>query len=392
MALDKLPSGKPVLGAAALTMLLTAPGCQRHSQPPVRAAEPAPVEVRVLRVTARPFAATVAITGTLVSRSRVEVKAETTGRVVRFPKEEGDRVVAGEPVLWVNEEPYRLAVQQAETSVHVAAAALERARIVEAHARSELERARNLVRSGGITDRDLKAAELAERDAGAQVALAVAQLEQARAALAVARKRLDDTVVRAPVAGEIQSKLVNVGAYVEPHTPVFTLVDNGRLELHSRVPSHELALIRPGQRVTFTVAAYAERVFEGRVLEISPAVDPQSRSAKVRIQVLSPGGALKDGMFAQGEVWTEVERRRIVVPSSAVQRSDAAEGEAFVYVISENQAVRRAVRVGRERNREVEILEGLREDELLVAEPGVEIRDGVPVTPRLAAARAASER
>ncbi len=371
---------RTLLGVAAgVAAALAAVGCRRDQPQPVRAAETAPVEVRVLRVAAQPFAATVPVTGTLISRSRVDVKAETTGRVVRFPKEEGDRVAADEPVLWVDDEPYRLALQQAETAVRVAEAALERARLLEAHARAELERARNLVRSGGITDKDLKAAELAERDASAQVALAAAQLDQTRAALAVARKKLQDTVVRAPVAGEIQRKFVNVGAYVEPPTPVFTLVDNGRLELESQVPSLELSAIRPGQKVTFTVAAYPERDFEGRVIEISPAVDPQSRSAKVRIRVSNPAGVLKDGMFAQGEIRTGVERRAVVIPSAAVYRQDTSAQESFVYVVENGKAVRRAVRLGRERNGELEVTEGLREGDLLIAEHSVEVSDGVPV-------------
>lgn len=365
----------------AVSAALAAPACRRQPPQPVRAAEAAPIEVRVLQVQAQPFTPTVPVTGTLVSRSRVDVKAETTGRVVRFPKEEGDRVAAGEPVLWVDDEPYRLALQQAETAVKVAEAALERARVVEAHARAELERARNLLRSGGITDKDLKAAELAERDAAAQVSLAAAQLEQARAALAVARKKLHDTVVRAPVPGEVQRKFVNVGAYVEPPTAVFTLVDNGRLELESQVPSIELAAIRPGQKVTFTVAAYPGREFEGRVLEISPAVDPQSRSAKVRIQVPNPAGALKDGMFAQGEIRTGAERRAIVIPSSAVYREDTSARESFVYVVQDGKAVRRPVRLGRERNGQLEITEGLRDGDLLIPEHSVEVSDGVRVRP-----------
>ncbi len=375
------PARKPLVLAAAVATALAAGACRREQSQPVRAAEAAPVEVRVLRVAAQPFAPTVPVTGTLVSRSRVDVKAETTGRVIRFPKEEGDRVAAGEPVLWVDDEPYRLALEQAETAVRVAEAGLERARVVEAHARAERERARNLLRSGGITDKDLKAAELAERDAAAQVSLAAAQLEQARAALAVAQKKLRDTVVRAPVPGEIQRKFVNVGAYVEPPTAVFTLVDNGRLELESQVPSVELAAIRPGQKVTFTVAAYPERDFEGRVIEIGPAVDPQSRSAKVRIQVSNPGGALKDGMFAQGEIRTGAERRAVVIPSPAVHREDTSARQSFVYVVEEGKAVRRAVRLGRERNGQLEITEGLREGELLIAEHSVEVSDGARVRP-----------
>ena len=362
-----------VAGALALA------GCQQNQSAAVKASEPLPVEVRVLRVESRPFAAAVAVTGSLVSRTRVEVKAETIGTVLRFPKEEGDRVAAGEPVLWVDDEDYRLALRQAESAVQVAEAALERAKVLEDHSRSERERARNLIQSGGITDKDLKAAELAERDARAQTALAQAQLDQSRTAVAVARKRLQDTVIRAPVAGEIQVKSVNPGTYVEAPTPVFTLVDNRRLELESPVPTADLAQVRSGQAVTFAVNAYPGEKSEGRVIEILPAVDTESRSAKVRIQVNNAAGKLKAGMFAQGEIHTGLQREAIVIPAAAVYREDRSAKESYVFVVADGKAARRAVRIGRETDSMLEVTAGLASGDLLVAEQSIEIADGVKV-------------
>ena len=190
------------------------------------ASAPVAVTANVITLAAEPFALTIPVTGTLVSNSRVDVKAEVVGRISRFDKEEGAPVKAGEPVVWVNDENYQLQLRQAETAVKVAEAAGERARLLGSHSRAELERAGNLLQSGGITDKDLKASQLAERDAAAQVALAEAQLAQARAALEVAGKRVRDTIIQAPVSGEIQRKLVNAGAYVEAPTHLFTIVDN----------------------------------------------------------------------------------------------------------------------------------------------------------------------
>ena len=160
----------------ALAALILA-GCQKKETRAAAPPAPPAVRVKAIRVEPETFAATVAVTGSLHSRATVDVKAQTTGRVVRFPKEEGDRVTAGEALVWIDEEQYRLAVRQAESAVGVAQAVLERARVQEAYARSELERARNLLRSGGITDRDLKSAEMTDKDARAQVALAAAQLD-----------------------------------------------------------------------------------------------------------------------------------------------------------------------------------------------------------------------
>lgn len=368
--------------ASALFAVALLAGCGNRSNE-VRtagaAAEAPAVRVATALLGARAFNSTIAVTGTLVSNSSVEVKAQTTGRVVRFDKEEGDQVSAGEPVIWVDEENYKLDVNQARAALDVAEANLERTKVMQSHSQAELERARNLVASGGITDKDLKAAQVAERDAVAQVRLASAQLDQAKAAIAVAGKRLRDTVIQAPVSGEIQRKHVRTGAYVEPPTPVFVLVDNQRLELEAFVPSAQLAEIRTGQAVTFSVNSFPGQRFQGRVVDTAPAVDSETRSAKVRIQVNNPGRKLKAGMFAEGEVLTGTASSAIIVPAGAVYRDDRSAKSSHVFVVVDGKAARRAVRIGRERDGELEITEGLTPGDRLITEQSIEIADGVRV-------------
>ena len=346
------------------------------------ASDPPPVSAAIITVTAQTLPLTIPVTGTLVSNSRVDVKAEVIGHISRFDKQEGDSVRAGEPVAWVDDENFRLAVRQAETAVEVADAALERARLIASHSRSELERAENLVQSGGITDKDLKAAQLADRDSNAQALLARAQVDQARATLEVARKHVRDTIIYAPVSGEIQRKVLNKGSYVEAPTHVFTIVDNSRLELESPVASADLAPIRNGQRVTFKVNSYPDLTFEGRLIDMNPAVDDQTRSAKVRIQVPNAAGKLKAGMFAQGEILTGVNASAIVIPAAAVYRDDRAAKASSVFVLEGGKACRRSVRIGHERDSKLEIIEGLRAGEQLIAEQNIEIAEGVRVEPR----------
>ncbi len=371
-----------LLPSSLLIAALLSSGCRTAETKTVKAAEAPPVPASLLRVESRPFTAIVAVTGTLVSRAHVDVKAETTGRLMKFPKEEGERVAAGEVVAWVDEANYRLAIQQADSAVKVAEAALERARVMEAHSRSELERSQTLVKSGGITDRDLKSAQLAEKDASAQTALAEAQLEQARATLATAQKHLRDTAIHAPVSGEIQRKFVNPGAYVEPPTAVLTIVDNSRLELESLVPSADLAPIRAGQTVTFTVNSFPGETFRGSVIDMNPAVEADTRSAKVRIRVDNASGRLKAGMFAQGEILTGVSSQAITVPSAAAYRDDRSAKDSFVYVVENSRAAKRSIRIGRERANLIEIVSGLKPGETVIAEQSIEIAEGVRVAPR----------
>ena len=365
-----------LIGAAML------PACRKQQARSLAADDPPPVVAAVITVASESYPITIPVTGTLVSHTRVDVKAEVIGHIARFDKEEGERVEAGEPVVWVDDENSRLAERQAKTAVDSAEAALDRARLIEDHSKVELERAGNLVKSGGITDKDLKAAQLACRDATAQVALAEAQTEQMRAALAVAQKRVRDTVIYAPVAGEIQRKVLNKGSYVEAPTHIFTIVDNCRLELESPVPSADLASVRPGQAVTFRVNSYPEAKFAGRVIEINPSVEEQTRAAKVRIQVANSGGKLKAGMFAEGEILTGITAGAIVIPASAVYRDDRSAKSAYVFTLSDGKAVRCNVRIGHERDSSLEIIEGLHTGEELIAEQSIEIAEGVRVQPR----------
>jgi HlyD family secretion protein len=358
-------------------------GCGRKDAAPAggSAPEAAAVRTAVVRVEPQPFVASVAVTGSLVSKSQVDVKAETTGRIVKFPKEEGDRISAGEVLIWVDETNYKIALAQAESVVKVAEAALERTKVLEAHSQTELDRAENLVKSGGITDKDLKTARVAAQEAAAQVALAAAQLEQARVGVRAAEKRLHDTAIRAPVAGEIQRKLVNVGAYLEPPTAVCVLIDNTRLELESQIAAAELAPIRSGQNVTFTVTSFPNRTFEGRVIEILPAVDAESRSAKVRIQADNRSRLLKAGMFAEGEVLTGVASQALVVPISAVYRDDRSAREAHVFVVENGKAARRTVTLGRERDHSIEVVSGLKPGDLVISQQSIEVAEGVRIVP-----------
>ncbi len=364
---------------AAAVML--AAGCKKKETEASAPTAAPPVPVSVIEVRTEPLPLTIAVTGTLVSNARVDVKAEIIGRLLRFPKEEGDSVAAGEAVAWVDPENYQLAVRQAQAAVQVAEAGLERTRVMAAHNQSELERARNLIKSGGITDKDLRAAEMAQQDAQAQVQLGQAQIDQARAALAVAQKKLKDTTIVSPVAGAIEKKYINSGAYVEAPTMVFTVVDNQRLELDSPVPSAQLGQIKSGQKATFRVSSFPGVIFNGQVIEVNPAVDALTRSAKVRISVDNSSRRLKTGMFAEGEIMAGVAQSAIVVPAAAIYRAEGTTSGAYVFVAESNKAVRRNVKIGRETDSKLEITDGLKPGDLLVAQQRIELADGVRVEP-----------
>lgn len=365
--------------ALALLSLLLLAACTSDPARPAATAT-ASLAVRVVRVEARPLELGVDVTGSLVSSVAVDVKTEFAGRLISLLKQEGDRVSRGELVAQMEEVSAKLSVGQARATLEVAQATLDRVKVAEEHARRELDRAQNLLKSGGITDRDFQAAETAARDAQAQVNLAQAQVEQARQTTAQAEKHLNDCRILSPISGEVERKFVNPGSWLDGNALVYHLVDNQRLELETYVASTELAPLTKGQKIRFTVAAFPDQEFDASVLAISPAVQLQNRSVLVRAAVPNPSGRLKGGMFAKGRIITGTRPSTVVIPADAVWRR--AGQPSYVYLVDQNRARRREVKLGLEQPQGFEIASGLNDGEVVVAEQNLELADGVNLTPR----------
>jgi RND family efflux transporter MFP subunit len=336
--------------------------------------------VRVVRVEPQPLEEALDVTGTLVSAAAVDVKTRFAGRLVAMLKQEGDRVQKGEILAMLEETDAQLALGQARATQGVAQAALDRARVAEEHARREFERAQNLLRSGGITDRDFQAADMAARDAQAQAKLAEAQLEQARQAVALAEKHLSDCRIVSPINGEVERKFFNPGGWVDGNALLYKLVDNSRLQLETYVASSEIARVAEDQKVRFSVAAFPQEEFTASILNISAAVQAQNRSVLLRAAVPNPGGRLKAGMFVKGRIITGTKPAALVVPPDAVWRRVGQ--PSFVYVVEENRARRREVKLGLEQPQAIEITAGLKAGDVVVAEQSLELADQVSVAPR----------
>ena len=310
----------------------------------------------MVKVEARPLDETIEISGSLVSPVAVDVKTEIAGRLVTLRKLEGDRVSKGELLAQLDNETARLAVAQARANLEVTQASLDRARVQEDHARLEKERAENLLRSGGITDKDYQSAQIAARDASAQVKLAAAQVEQVREALALAEKNLRDTQIISPITGEVERKYINAGLYADRFVAVYRLVDNQRLELETSVASSRIARLAKGLPIRFSVATFPGEEFPATILALSPAVQMDNRTMLVRGAVPNPSGRLKAGMFVKGRIVVGTKPSAIVVPPNAAWRR--VDQPPFVYVVEENRAKRREVTLGVESPEALEIAQG----------------------------------
>jgi len=342
--------------------------------------DPAPnvLLVKAQPVTRQDWIETVPITGSLRTLSTVDVKPEIGGRLIAVYFEEGDFVRKDQLMAEIDPVNYRLAYNQAAAALSVAEAGLERARVAADHARTEKERADNLLRTGGITEKDHQAAETAVKEAETQVKLAEAQCAQARAALAIAEKALNDCKIFAPASGHVQKRYFDRGSLLVPGVTLYTLVDNSRLDFEGLIPSYQLAAIKIGQRVTFTTPTWGERIFEGTVSAINPAIEPDNRSVKVKVRVGNPDGALRSGMYARGEIITGRVPGALVIPRDSLIPEKGGFADA-VYVVREGKAHRVDIEIGGSRQQQVWVRKGLQEGDMVITEIGPSLQEGMSV-------------
>ncbi|MEJ2110411.1 MAG: efflux RND transporter periplasmic adaptor subunit, partial [Acidobacteriota bacterium] len=322
---------------------------------------------------------TVPVSGSLLTLSAVDIKAEVGGRLTVVNADVGALVRKGELLAEIDDANYQLAYRQAKASVKVMQAGLEQARISAEYAKTEKERADNLLRTGGITQKDHQAAITRMKEADAQVTLAEARCLQAEASLDIAEKALKDCLIHAVAAGNVQKRWVDEGTLISPGESVFTIVDNSRLELQCVVPSYYLSSIKEGQSVEFTTTSWEDKIFKGELSAINPSVQLENRSVKIKVSVENPGMHLRSGMYARGHITTGIRKSVPVIPRDALVPGDEESESAFVFIVDEGVAKRRLVTLGGKGRDRVWIQDGLNAGDWLIIERGPSLKDGVPV-------------
>jgi multidrug efflux pump subunit AcrA (membrane-fusion protein) len=181
--------------------------------------------------------------------------------------------------------------------------------------------------------------ELAQLQAGArkeEILQAEAILSQARAKVKTILAKLKDTLVVAPTSGKIAERLVNIGDLTSPANKLFTIIENGRLELRLKVPQDRLSSIRVGQKVQIFSAVDKKLTMTGMVREIDPTIDSQYRQATVKVN-LPADTSLKPGMFLKAEITTSTQET-ISIPMSALLPQ--GNNQALVYILQSDNSVK----------------------------------------------------
>ncbi len=249
-----------------------------------------------------------AISGTLSADREARLRAEMSGAVLATMVEQGERVNEGTVLGRIDDASVRDAALSARSAVAQATMAAEQAT-------REWQRAKTLVAAGAIAERDVEGADRA--NLGAQ-----AQLADAKARLSSAEKMLRNTIIKAPFAGVVAERAVSPGDIVSPGSPMFTVIDPKSLRVAASVPASALEDVRVGSPVVFTVNG-SDRVLEGRVLRVSPVVDPQTKQVLLLASVPASAGGLVAGLFVEGRVASQ-KRVGVLLPENAIDQTGIA--------------------------------------------------------------------
>jgi HlyD family secretion protein len=380
-------------------------------------------EVRMEEVARRDLVASVTASGQVEPRTKVDLTADISGRIVRLAVKEGQMVSRGQFLLEIEPVQYQAGVQRAE-------AGLAAARAQEAQARANLEQARsNLARSEEIRKANptlVSAEQLEQLKTTLEVNEALYQsarhnVEQSAATLRDARSSLSKTVILAPMAGRITRLNVELGETAVPGTfnmdaaTLLTIADMSVLETKIKVDETDVARISLGDSALVEIDAFPDTSFVGRVVEISnssiklaaagPQGSDQAVDYEVTVQLLNPPSETRPDFSATAKIITDTRKDVIAVPIIALtvrehetsRSGDSAaialgreptkqigqrDVEGVFIVGTDNKVTFRPVRVGIAGEEYFEVVDGLQPGEKIVAgsyQAIRELKDGATV-------------
>jgi HlyD family secretion protein len=338
----------------------------------------------------------VVASGRVRTPQRVEIAAQITGRVAAVDVREGQTIVSGQTLLRLDDSEWKAGVAQARATLAqnearlqqvgelgrpVAEQGLRQAEANAIQAGKQYERVVELVAKGfystaqlddakrarEVADSQLRSARLqllSTQPGGSDARVAASNVDQARAALAVAEARLGHATLTSPVAGTVLTRTVEPGDTVQPGKLLLTMAPAGESELTAQIDEKNLALLALGQPALASADAYPGERFTAEVSYIAPSVDAQRGSVEIRLRVPLPPAYLKHEMTVSVDIEAARRADALIVPFDTVREAGGA--QPWILVVRDGRAQRQAVRLGVRGAGKVEILDGIAIGEALL--------------------------
>jgi HlyD family secretion protein len=382
-------SPKAMLLATTLTLMASVAFAQ---ETPAEAA-PSPTLPSIVVTTAksRNLVDRIVATGTVKAVEEVYVQPQVEGLQIKsFEVDAGDTVVAGQVVARLNDDTLKLERSQQVASLAKAEASLaqSRAQVVEAEAnlteaQRQFDRAARLATngSGSTSQRDqaetsLASAQTKVETAKQAIAVAEADIKVIETQIADIDLRLARTEIKSPVAGTVAARTARIGAIASGSaSPLFTVIRDGQIELVADVTETDILRLKVGQPAMIAVAG-TKTPISGSVRLISPVVDAVTRLGSVHVAI-DDDAAARAGMYGNADI-TVGQADDIALPLSAIT---SEKNVTTVRLVTDGVVKMQEVRTGIQDGPYIEVTEGLKEGDLVVAKAGVFVRDGDRINP-----------
>nr|WP_326528753.1 efflux RND transporter periplasmic adaptor subunit [Rhodoferax sp.] len=332
--------------------------------------------VEVVVVTQGPMVQSVVTTGRIASVARNDIASQSTARIEAILVREGDTVRAGQVLVRLRDDEASANLAQARATVTeargkirqlatvqepVSNQQLEQARATDTQAVRELERARDLLKQGFVSQSRVDEAQRAadtsaaavraaatqaagNSSSGAEAALAQSRLEQALAAEKAAATRLDQLSLRSPAAGTVISRAADPGDTAQIGRAILTLVSGDETRIEASVDEKNLGYLKLNQTARATADAYPKRPFDAVLTFIAPAVDAQRGTVDLKLRVDKAVDYLRPDMTVSVEIITAQEPNAIKLPTDAVRRD--TNGAVYALVNRDGRAEKVSLTLG----------------------------------------------
>lgn len=307
-----------------------------------------PTAVELAKVETVSLAIDVTAVGSLRSNESVTLRPEIAGRISSIGFKDGVAVAKGSVLVGLDD-----ATQAAEL----------------AQARANLE----LARSTQMRNEDLHQRKFISNQA---LDSSAATLRVQAAAVALAEAKLARTRIRAPFAGVVGIRNVGVGDYVKEGQELINLEEIGTLKVDFRLPEATLPRLQIGQAIEVTADALPGEHFTAKLDAINPLVDASGRSISCLALLDNAAGKLRPGMFVRTRLIFEARDNALMIPEQALVADPV---QPFVFVVADGVAKKVPVKTGLRRNAQLEVVDGLKAGDVVVAAGQMKLRDGAPI-------------
>lgn len=350
--------------------------------------------MEVIEVGASASKSELELPGNVQAITEAPILARANGYIKRRMVDIGDRVSTGQPMAEIEAPEVDQQVSQAKASLEQARAALEQSLANYEQGKSNLDLAHvtaqrwDALEKEGIVPRqenDQYQAQYQAQIAGVQALEKAVAAQRSNVAASEANLAgLDEVqgyrVVKAPFDGLVTLRNVDVGTLVNAgNTLLFRVAQTGTLRTYVNVPQTNANSIRVGQPASLSISTLPGRNFTGTVARTANSLDPASRTMLVEIRVPNPNGVLLPGMYAQVDLSSPRTNPPLLVPGDAVIAR--ADGTQVAVVRSDHTVHLQKIQVGRDYGDKLEVISGLELGDMLIANPGDAVVEGVKVDP-----------